>query len=137
MSCDVITSPRQKSMRLSDLPQYSVGAWTLSRQHLSLLRSSNPPIFGKPPRPDYWVDLAQIWCVGRPLSLDSLHGVLEGGAAWLPGRRRLPYTPCHRSARASDSPCILDTKPDLVTKSMSVSPDKELASCLHRSCHLV
>ena len=79
MSCDVITSPRQKSMRLSDLPQYSVGAWTLSRQHLSLLRSSNPPIFGKPPRPDYWVDLAQIWCVGRSLSLGSLHGVLEGG----------------------------------------------------------
>ena len=133
MSCDVITSPRQKSMRLSDLPQYSVGAWTLSRQHLSLLRSSNPPIFGKPPRPDYWVDLAQIWCVGRSLSLGSLHGVLEGGAAWLLGRRRLPYTPCHRSAGASDSPYSLGTKLDLVTESMPASLDKERALCPHRS----
>ena len=79
MSCEVMTSPRQKSMRLSELPQFSVGAWTQSRQHLSLLRPNKLPTFGKPPRPNYWVDLAQIWCVGRPLSLGSLHGVLEGG----------------------------------------------------------
>merc|ERR1712126_722180 len=48
MSSDVITSLRQKLMRLSELPQFSVGAWTQSRQHLSLLRPSNLPIFGKP-----------------------------------------------------------------------------------------
>ena len=85
MSCDVITSARQKLMRLSELPQFSVGAWTQSRQHLSLLRPNKLPTFGKPPRPNYWVDLAQIWCVGRPLSLGSLHGVPEGRGSMATG----------------------------------------------------
>ena len=81
MSCDVIIPPRQKSMRCGDFPQYSVGAWTLSSQHLSLLRLGIPPIFGRPPRPNYWADFAQIWRVGRSLPSGSLHGVLKGGGS--------------------------------------------------------
>ena len=34
----------------------------------------------------------------------------RGGAAWLPGRQRLPHTPCHHSTRASDSPYILSPR---------------------------
>ena len=55
-----------------------------------------------------------------------------GGAAWLPGRQGRPCTPCRRSAWARDSPCVLDSKPGLVTKLRSVSLDKELSLCPHR-----